>query len=238
MTEIAHPEKDLSCRLDVIYEDDLLFAVNKPAWWVVHRGLATDRVTLVDVLKEQYSSAEIFPVHRLDRQTSGVLLFARSAQSAREFQRLFEEGQVQKKYIALVRGTAPAEGVIDSPVPKTEGGERVPAITTFSRIAIGGTLPRETSLLAAFPRTGRFHQIRRHMKHINHPIIGDANYGKGQLNRSFREGYQLNRMALHAVSLAFRHPQSGKQTVITAGIPSDLAAPLQQMGYDLSVLQL
>lgn len=214
---------------EVLYEDDALLAINKPAWWVVHRGLARDALVIVDALKTQIQRDMVHPLHRLDRQTSGVLLFARNSGIAREMQAQFDTGDIQKTYLALVRGICPEQGIIDSPVPGKEGGERVPAQTEFARLGAFDTEPRNVSLVQAFPRTGRFHQIRRHLKHINHPIIGDSNYGKGALNRAFREHYGLDRLALHAQSIACRHPRTGHPITITAPLPADLLEPFKKM---------
>ena len=217
---------------ELIFEDEFLFAINKPAWWVVHRGLAHDAQVIVDVLKTCFQGNQVYPLHRLDRQTSGTLLFARSSYMAKEMQRLFESAMIQKKYISLVRGICPSRGLIDSPVPQKEGGQRVAAQTDYVKIASVETLPRAVSLVLAFPHSGRFHQIRRHLKHINHPIIGDANYGKGPLNREFKLRYGLERMALHATSVTFTHPVTGTEVTIPAPLPTDLRIPLLNMGFE------
>lgn len=176
--------------------------------------------------------AVVHPLHRLDRQTSGVVLFALNAEIAAWMGHAFEAGDVEKRYLALVRGVAPDEGRIDHPIPRQEDGPRVPAVTEFRRLAEAATEPRHVSLVEAIPRTGRLHQIRRHLKHINHHVIGDANYGKGALNRALAERYGLRRMALHAASITFRHPLSGDHVTIDAPLPPDLVAPLTRMGFD------
>lgn len=234
MTKMAntHPPPALT----ILFQDDHLFVINKPSWWVVHRGLARDKIVLADVVKSHLGADTVYPVHRLDRQTSGVLMFALHPEAARMLQGQFADGKIKKKYVALVRGVAPPEGHIDSPVPKKEGGERVFAQTDFVRIATAETTPRATSLVLVKPRTGRFHQIRRHLKHINHPIIGDANYGKGKLNRAFQDHYELHRMALHATSIKFCHPENHTRICIRAPLPKDLTGPLTTMGFDTTTL--
>ncbi|MBN2530863.1 MAG: pseudouridylate synthase [Deltaproteobacteria bacterium] len=219
---------------EIIYQDDVLFAINKPAWWVVHRGLARDAKVIVDELKDMTLDGKVYPLHRLDRQTSGVLLFARCREVAQTMQKQFDSNALKKAYIALVRGICPEKGLIDSPVPRTEGGPKVLAQTIYYRIASVDILPRAVSLVKALPITGRFHQIRRHMKHINHPVIGDANYGKGALNRAFKEMYQLERMALHAVALRFHHPVTQQKTTVLARLPLDLSIPLEKIGFDMT----
>jgi len=165
-------------------------------------------------------------VHRLDRGTSGVLVFALSPQMAAALQRQLEEGGVRKRYLALVRGVTPDEGVIDSPVPKAEDGPRVPARTAFRRLFVFDRF----SLVQAEPHTGRLHQIRRHLKHLGHPVVGDVNYGRGEINRLFRERYGLFRIALHARSLELAHPRTGAPLCFRAPVPEDLAGPLRKMG--------
>ena len=140
---------------------------------------------------------------------------------------------MEKAYLALVRGVAPDEGVIDNPVPKTEGGPRVPAVTAFQRKVTG----ERWSVVEARPRTGRLHQIRRHLKHISHPIVGDVNYGKGDVNRWFREQYGLFRLALHAAEIRLVQPFSGQRITIRAGLPEDLREPLSRMGVDVEALE-
>jgi tRNA pseudouridine65 synthase len=122
---------------------------------------------------------------------------------------------------------------VDSPVPRTEGGPRVPAVTAYRRLAV----VERWSLVQASPRTGRLHQIRRHLKHLGHPIVGDVNYGKGDINRLFRERYGLRRLALHAAALSFTHPFTGASTTITTRLPDDLRGPLAGLGMPEEVLE-
>ena len=173
----------------------------------------------------------VHPVHRLDRATSGVLVMALSPDAARALSAAWEAG-VRKRYVALVRGLAPEEGVVDHPVPRTEGGPRVPAVTWFRRLA---ALEGPYSVVEAEPRTGRLHQIRRHMKHLSHPLIGDVNYGKGEHNRLFRERWGLRRLALHASAMVFPHPRTGAEVFVVAPPPDDLAGPLERLGVPASV---
>lgn len=203
----------------------------------MHRGLAKEDVVLVDLVKKQLGMEKVFPIHRLDRQTSGVILFAQDGETAQALQVKLAAKQIKKQYIALVRGIVPNDGYIDHPVPQKEGGQRVNAQTRYSFIASTDTLPRATSLVLAMPETGRFHQIRRHLKHINHPVIGDANYGKGALNREMKQRYGLSRLALHALRVELIHPVSQKCITITAPLPADLTSPLRQMGFCPSIFE-
>jgi tRNA pseudouridine65 synthase len=218
--------------LEILYQDDVLLAVNKSSGLLLHRGWGRDATALVDLVRAALGVSVVHPLHRLDRQTSGVVLFAANAEIAAEMSRAFEDGSVEKRYLALVRGVAPEDGRIDHPLPRREDGPRVPALTEFRRVAQAPTQPRHVSLLEATPRTGRLHQVRRHLKHIDHPVIGDANYGKGAINRAMAERYGLRRMALHAQALVFRHPVSGRDTIVRAPLPGDLRAPLTRMGID------
>jgi tRNA pseudouridine65 synthase len=208
----------------------VLLAVDKPSGLLVHRGWGRETTVLVDQVRDALGVDVVHPLHRLDRQTSGVVLFALSAGIATRMRRAFDEGAVEKRYLALVRGVAPDAGRIDHPLPRREDGPRVAAVTEFRRLAEASTQPRHVSLVEAVPRTGRLHQVRRHLKHINHPVIGDANYGKGALNREMAAQYDLRRMALHAVSVTFPHPVEGCEVTIRAPVPADLAGPLARMG--------
>jgi tRNA pseudouridine65 synthase len=208
----------------LLHQDTTLLAVNKPSGLAVHRGAAWDRVVALGIVRDLVGQ-HVHAVHRLDRATSGALLFALDPETARLMSAKFEAGEVEKRYLALVRGIPPEEGVIDHPIPRVEDGPRVPAVTEFRRLA---TFERH-ALVEARPLTGRLHQIRRHFKHISHPLIGDVRYGKGEHNRLFRERFGLHRLALHALELAFDHPRTGERLRILAPLPEDLAEPFRQM---------
>lgn len=215
--------------LPILHRDDSLVVVNKPSGLLVHRGWARDKVVAMTLLRDALGRW-VYPVHRLDRPTSGALLFALDPETARGLQKQFEGGRVEKRYLALVRGIPPVAGRIDHPVPKEpQGKERVPAVTDFRRLA---TFERY-ALMEARPRTGRVHQIRRHFKHLSHPLIGDVRYGKGDQNRLFRERFGLHRLALHALELRFEHPGNGAELAVGAPLPEDLSGPLRAMGLPL-----
>ncbi|HEY4574521.1 MAG TPA: pseudouridine synthase [Thermoanaerobaculia bacterium] len=213
-----------------LYQDRCLLAVNKPAGLAVHRGMAQDRTFALQLVRGQ-AGKHVHAVHRLDRATSGVLLFALDPETAGRMQERFAGGQVGKRYLALVRGIPPESGVIDHPIPRDVGGPRVPAVTEFRRLAVF----ERYALVEARPRTGRLHQIRRHLKHLSHPLIGDVRYGKGEHNRLFRERFGLHRLALHALELAFEHPETDEPVRIVAPVPEDLAGPLRAMGVAAGV---
>jgi tRNA pseudouridine65 synthase len=216
---------------EIIRRDERWIAVAKPAGLLVHRGWGRDPVTLVDLVRDLVGPSPVHPVHRLDRGTSGVVLLALDREAAARLGAAFAAGEVEKRYLALVRGAAPDRALVDHPLPRREGGPRVPAVTEVRRLDSAPTLPRETSLVEARPASGRPHQVRRHLKHLGHPVIGDANFGKGPLNREIRERYGLARLALHAVALAFVDPCDGARVELGAPLPPDLAEPLTRMGF-------
>jgi tRNA pseudouridine65 synthase len=217
---------DAAGALPILHRDDDLVIVAKPSGLLVHRGGFTRETDVAMARVRRQLDRLVWPVHRLDRGTSGALLFALSPEMATALGQLFAAGAVQKTYLALVRGTAPTHVVVDHPVPKDEGGERVPAITELRRTWEG---PR-CSLVLASPRTGRFHQVRRHLKHLSHPILGDTNYGDGSVNRRFRSEFGLHRLALHALALSFAHPRTCAPISVRAPLPHDLEGPLTTLG--------
>jgi tRNA pseudouridine65 synthase len=176
--------------------------------------------------------ARVWPVHRLDAATSGVVLFALDAEAAAALSRRFSEGTVEKRYYALVRGRPPPAGTIDHPVPKAAGAERVPAVSDFRALFEAGRY----TWLELRPRTGRRHQLRRHLKHMSWPIIGDVRYGKGEHNRHFRERHGLHRLALHAARLRFAG-LAGETADVQAAVPADLAGPLRALGVPPPALE-
>ena len=215
--------------LAVLHRDDLLVAVCKPSGLAVHRGWANDPTYALTRVRDLLGRW-VYPVHRLDRATSGVLVFALDRESAARVEAQFRAGGVVKRYVALVRGVTPGRGTIDHPVKRHQrGGERVDAVSEYRRLA---TFER-FSLVEARPLTGRLHQIRRHLKHLGHPLIGDVRYGKGDLNRHFRQRFDLHRLALHACELRLEHPVDGSPLRFVAEIPDDLAVPLAAMGLAL-----
>jgi tRNA pseudouridine65 synthase len=217
----------MAAPIELLYVDEHVVVANKPSGLLVHRGWDDDDDVALFRVRDAVG-AHVNAVHRLDRGTSGALLFARSPEATAALSRDFEAGRVEKRYFALVRGTPPDAGVIDHPIPKAEAGERVPALTRFRRVA-RSTVDR-CSLVEAMPQTGRLHQIRRHFKHLSHPLVGDVNYGSGEINRHYRAAYALHRLALHAHFLAFEHPLTRVRIAVAAPMPDDLGSVLAKLG--------
>ena len=213
-----------------LYEDDELFVLNKPSGLLVHRGWGVAETALVDFARERTRDGAAHPIQRLDRGASGAVVFAKTPDVARALSDLAHAGQCHKEYIALVRGTLAEPLDIDYAISRQEDGPRVAARTIVEPIAVAHTEPRHVSLVWARPLTGRLHQIRRHLKHSNYPLIGDVRYGHGDLNRAFRERYQLNRLALHASRWSLTHPSSHCVIGGDVPLPDDLAEPLRRMG--------
>lgn len=216
----------------ILQLDDALIALNKPSGLSVHRGWANDGPYAVDWVRAALGVETVHPVHRLDRPTSGVLVFARTPEVARALGETWSQGRVAKRYLAFTRGIPPEELVLDHPI-KDEDGERRPALTVFRRLWV---FRRRYALVEALPKTGRTHQIRRHLKHLSCPIIGDANYGKSEHNRLFASEFGLRRLALHALDLGLQHPTTHGTLALRAPLPEDLAGPLLAMGCPLETL--
>lgn len=202
----------------ILYRDSRCVAVAKPSGVATHRGWADDDDALLQQVRDAVD-AYVYPIHRLDRGASGVVLFALDREAARAFSEAW--GQADKRYLAITRGHPPDELVIDHPIPRAPGEPRVPAVTEIWRREMFGRY----ALVEARPRTGRLHQIRRHLKHISCPLIGDVRYGKGEHNRIFRTEHGLHRLALHAISLTVPHPD-GTLLEVACPLADDLLSAL------------
>jgi tRNA pseudouridine65 synthase len=235
--------------LDVLFADDHLVAVHKPAGLLVHRSLIDRRETrfALQIVRDQVGR-HVYPVHRLDKPTSGVLLLGLTAESARILSTAFAAGEVEKTYLAVARGHTAAEGIIDYPLleepdrmtdrlARSDKGAQE-AVTAIRRLAtaelpfaVGRYPTSRYSLVEARPRTGRKHQLRRHFKHLFHPIVGDTKYGEGRHNRFFREHFDCHRLLLAAVELSFPHPVGGNRVTLRAPIEGDFAAVVERLGW-------
>ncbi len=198
----------------IVHRDARCVVVDKPSGVATHRGWDDDDDALLQRVRDAVGMY-VYPVHRLDRGASGLVLFALDADAARAFAEAWPDAD--KRYVAITRGHPPPYVLIDHAIPKQPGGPRVAAKTevwlreTFGRYA----------LVDARPHTGRLHQIRRHLKHISCPLVGDVRYGKGEHNRIFRTEHDLHRLALHCARLTVAHPDGG-ELAVTAPLPADL----------------
>lgn len=213
--------------LQVLYQDPYLVAINKPNGLLVHRTkMATDATEFALQLLRDQIQQKVYPIHRLDRKTSGVLLFALEAEVVKKVQQLFVERQVSKKYLAIVRGFFPDEIKVDYALTN-DRGKTQDAITDFKKIAqteldlpFGKYATSRYSLIKAYPQTGRMHQIRKHLNHLRHPIIGDRPHGCNKQNKLFLERWGLRTMLLHAKKLELKHPITGEELIIKATLPT------------------
>ncbi|MCB1736000.1 MAG: tRNA pseudouridine(65) synthase TruC [Gammaproteobacteria bacterium] len=233
--------------LTVLYRDTHLIAIDKPSGLLVHRSGIDRHETrfAMQILRDQIGQ-RVHPLHRLDKPTSGVLLFALDADTARLTGPLFECHRVRKHYLAVVRGWTDAEGHIDYPLREildaiTDAKARddkpaQTAITDYRTLGqtelpfpVGRYPSARYSLLELEPRTGRKHQLRRHMKHIFHPIVGDTTHGDGRHNRLFRDRFGSDRLLLHCRAMTLPHPVTGDALSIEAPLSADFAATLAHL---------
>jgi 23S rRNA pseudouridine1911/1915/1917 synthase len=238
----APVEPEVPRRFDVLLEDRDVLAIDKPAGLPMHTTAKFWRNTLAALLRETYPGQHADICHRIDRETSGVLLIGRTPEASARLKRAFARRAVKKRYLALVKGTPPDEGVIDQPLGLLDTPSHVmmgpvpggmPAVTRFRVLRRLGASPGACALVEATPETGRQHQIRVHLAGIGHPLVGDKLYGAGE--RYFMEACDrgispellarfdgLARHALHAERLTFDHPATGAPTTVVAPLPADL----------------
>ncbi len=235
--------------LEIIYRDEYLVAINKPAGLLVHRSPIDRHETrfALQLLRDQIGQ-RVYPVHRLDKPTSGVLLFALSPDIARKVSQSFEARQVHKEYLAVVRGFSPEHGDIDYALkekldkiadrnvrPDKPAQEAQTRYRTLAKVELPVLVDRypqtRYSLVQLLPVTGRRHQLRRHMKHIGHPIIGDAKHGKGVHNRFFASEFGCDRLLLASISLAFTHPVNGNVVNLRAQLGERFQRVITEFGW-------
>ena len=228
--------KLVKARTQVLYQDEYCIAVNKPHGLLVHRtSLSNDKDFLLQRVRDQ-SGKKVYPVHRLDRPTSGVVLFAFGKNIVAEFFKIFREREAGKTYYALVRGWTDDSGVIDSPL-RTAAGKEQDALTLYKTIAktevdipVGPYEKSRYSLVEIDLKTGRTHQIRRHFAHLRHPLVGDTTYGDGRHNQMFRDKFNSHRLMLAAVELKLLHPFTRKELIIKAPLESGFKTVLKKLG--------
>jgi tRNA pseudouridine65 synthase len=220
--------------LEILYQDEHLVVINKPSGLLVHKSPIDKQETefALQLLRDQIGQY-VYPVHRLDKPTSGVLIFALTSEVAKRLSEDFRENKIHKEYMAVVRGYTEYEELIDYDLKvildkkadkdRTKIKEPQSAQTYYEQLktvelpyAVSRYPVARYSLVKLFPKTGRKHQLRRHMKHILHPIVGDTKYGRNEHNNLFREKFDCHRLLLHASRISFVHPISKKYLVIDA----------------------
>lgn len=235
--------------LEILYEDKNVLVINKPAGIVVHPGEGQKdyETTIVDLIlpkldKDFRGGNRPGIVHRLDKDTSGILVVAKNETACDSLKRQFKNRVIEKKYLALVFGKLRyPEGIIDSPIGRTgKGGNKMRvSMSNFGREAVTKykvdsiyRFKRQylASLLNVEPKTGRTHQIRVHMAAIGYPIIGDSFYGNKKMNRIFEKSFGLSRQFLHASEIKFKLPgRNGKTVKVTSKMPPDLEEVLKKL---------
>ena len=236
--------------LEILYQDEYLVAINKPSGLLVHRS-PIDKHETRFALQEvrDLVGRYVYAVHRLDKPTSGVLLFALDKEVAKVMSESFRLGEIKKEYVAVVRGYVQEKGMIDHALKqmldtreqKKQGitKEAQEAQTVYEQLAtveLPYTVSRypaaRYSLVKLYPKTGRKHQLRRHMKHIFHPIVGDTKHGRGEHNKLFREKFDVYRLLLHAHKITFIHPVSAEVMSLKAPLDESFEKLLQTFGWD------
>lgn len=235
--------------LEVLFQDEALIAIHKPSGLLVHRSMLDRHETrfALQMVRDQ-TGRHVYPVHRLDKGTSGILLFTFDRASAAVVAGAFERREVAKRYVAVVRGHPPETGVIEHALSRhneesgrvagTADGPAQDALTRYRRLAsveldvcVDRYPTSRYALLQLDPETGRQHQLRRHLKHVSHPIIGDATYGKGRHNRMFAERFGVARLLLACTALDLTHPANGHMLSLRCPPADDFMTVADSLGW-------
>ncbi len=234
-------------KLEILYHDDDLIAINKPSGLLVHKSFIDkdEQYFAMQLLRDQIGKW-VYPIHRLDKPTSGVLVFALSSEIAKMMATQFESHTIIKRYLTVVRGWTPKEGMIDHPLKeklditdKKANQNKPPqkALTyykTLSTTELPFAISRydtvRYSLVELFPKTGRKHQLRRHMKHISHHILGDTKYGRGEHNKLIRKEFGVHRLLLHCASMQIEHPITKEKLYLEASLDDIFRGFLEKSG--------
>ncbi|MEI6858589.1 MAG: tRNA pseudouridine(65) synthase TruC [Shewanella sp.] len=241
--------EEMAPEIEILFEDDDIVAIHKPAGLLVHRSYLARRERFFAMqLTRDKVGCHVFPVHRLDRPTSGVLLFAKSSEMANALCEQFADKTVEKHYLAIVRGNMHQAAILDYPL-KVElddlgdkdvarGKPDQDAVTCYQPLlnadipfASGRYATSRYALVKLTPHTGRKHQLRRHMAHLRHPIIGDTTHGDGKQNKFFRQHFSVNRLWLIAKQLTFNHPKTKERMVIEAELESQWLDLFKGLGW-------
>lgn len=216
--------------IEIVYEDEFIVVVNKPNNFIIHESHYARNIretTLLEFLQQQLGYP-VFPAHRLDRKTSGIILLLKNKEFVAQFQDLFTTNSITKTYYAIVRGFSDKSGIIDSPVKNDDTGIYKAALTKYETVnAVTLDIPVQPynssrySLVKLQPATGRMHQLRKHLNKISHPIVGDYKYGDRFHNRMFEANFNCIYMFLHAFQLDFTHPITKEKLQLSANFPND-----------------
>ncbi|MGK0411408.1 MAG: tRNA pseudouridine65 synthase [Shewanella psychromarinicola] len=235
--------------IDILFEDEHIVAIHKPAGLLVHRSYLARRERFFAMqMTRDLVGCHVFPVHRLDRPTSGVLLFAKSSEVARLLCEQFADHSIKKQYLAIVRGNMHESGILDYALkqefddlgdkhvdPNKAAQEAVtdyqPLLNTEIPFSSGRYPTSRYGLVRLSPHTGRKHQLRRHMAHLRHPIVGDTTHGDGKQNKFFREHFHVNRLWLIAKSLQFVHPVTHQAMHIETELESEWLDIFSEFGW-------
>lgn len=228
--------------LEIIFEDDYLLCVSKPNNVLVHHAYhsrnVADEASLLQIVKNE-TDLKVYPIHRLDRKTSGIILLAKEKEYVAKFQELFTNDLIQKTYFGVVRGFSPDVKTIDSPVKGRDANVHKDALTELKTLAnITLDIPVKPyyssrySLVQLSPKTGRMHQLRVHMNKISHPLIGDAKYGDKNHDVMYAENFGWQNLFLHAGKLEFTHPFTSEKLILKASFPEDWLALFNEFDWE------
>lgn len=231
--------------LEILYQDDYIVAINKPSGLLVHKSFYARDATVyaIQELRNQIGGQHVYPVHRLDRKTSGVLLFALNKEALKIMNDRFAAREVEKKYLAILRGWTVDELTIDYDLINDDEIKQN-AITYFHRLQsveidleFNNKPTSRYCLVEAIPETGRMHQLRKHFKHIFHPILGSRPHGCNKQNKLWLENYDVKGMMLHAHQLIFDHPVTNERLTLNAKINEEFSKVGTILNLDLRKYQ-
>lgn len=228
--------------IEIVHEDDDIIVVNKPHNLVVYKSYFSRNIKEKSLLThlEELCNEKLHIMHRLDRKTGGIIILGKNKETARYFQKLFQNNEIEKTYLAIVRGHSELNGIVDTPIKAEDDKEYKPAFTEYQTLAkiellipVGKYDTARYSLIELHPKTGRTHQLRKHMNKINHPIIGDHKYGDRFHNRMFAEKMERTNLFLFASKISFVHPKTKEKLNLTCK-PSDAwNTILEKFNYEI-----
>ncbi|MCG9730443.1 tRNA pseudouridine(65) synthase TruC [Shewanella sp. Isolate13] len=256
LLEGQEAEQEIAPHIEVLFEDDDVVVIHKPAGLLVHRSYLARRERFFAMqLTRDKVGCHVFPVHRLDRPTSGILLFAKSSEMANVLCEQFAAHTVDKEYLAIVRGNMNEAGTLDYALKEEldELGDKdvdpnkaaQDAVTSYKPL-LNSEIPYSSgryatsryALVQLSPHTGRKHQLRRHMAHLRHPILGDTTHGDGKQNKFFRAHFGINRLWLIAKKLSFNHPRTGERISVETELEAEWFSVFEGLGWDEQTLSL